>query len=76
MVSDKSGRLAICRDDRKMNEQNQGVRIAVACGWDAIRGTVDVNARRGHRAGLHVVWYCDDCRAYTRSLDRLDNLQR
>jgi hypothetical protein len=46
--------------------------LSLRCGCGALQGTVDV----APRSGLHVVCYCDDCRAYAHALDRSDLLDK
>lgn len=44
--------------------------FSLRCGCGTLKGTVDV----APRSGLHVVCYCDDCRAYAHALERPDLL--
>ena len=50
------------------------LRLSAACRCGAVRATVDASPVRGRRAGLHVVCYCDDCRAFARAVRRPDVL--
>ncbi|NRF65532.1 hypothetical protein HLB44_00910 [Aquincola sp. S2] len=50
--------------------------VALRCRCGAVRGRVDTSLAARRRAGLHVICYCDDCRAYLRAIERDDLLDR
>lgn len=50
--------------------------LTLRCRCGQLRGRVDASSSGRRRPGLHVVCYCDDCRAYVRALKRPELLDR
>ncbi|MBT9500950.1 MAG: hypothetical protein IV092_06880 [Burkholderiaceae bacterium] len=48
--------------------------VGLRCRCGTLRGQVDATPVRGRRAGLHIVCYCADCRAFALALERPDGL--